>query len=178
MSTAGNNLSIVKGSTTIKSKEDTEVGIVWAEWNEEVTGKLRDGAINTLLNHGVKRENINIKAVPGTFELVAAAKWMAEYSTVDAVICIGVVIQGDTRHFDFICGPVAQGLINLNIEFEIPFIFGVLTTNDLQQAIDRAGGKHGNKGDEAAITALKMIALQEELLDEDLGFDEDELDED
>lgn len=160
MSSVNNNLSEVKGSA-IPNASAYKFGIVWAEWNEEITGALREGAYNTLLANGALKENIIVKAVPGSFELTLGAQWLAEYTDVDAVICIGCVIQGETRHFDFICSAVAQGITDLNREFGIPFIFGVLTPDNQQQAIDRAGGKHGNKGDEAAITAIKMLALED-----------------
>jgi 6,7-dimethyl-8-ribityllumazine synthase len=168
MSTANNNLSIVKGSnvTPTSSNEDYIIGIIWSEWNTEITSALKDGAVNTLIQNGVLAKNIIIKTVPGAFELTLGAQWLAENTEAEAVICLGCVIQGETKHFDFICNAVAQGITNLNIEFSLPFVFGVLTTDNLQQAIDRAGGKHGNKGDEAAITALKMLALEEDLINE------------
>ena len=115
------------------------------------------------MHHGVEKSNILLKYVPGSFELPLSAKYLIKYSKVDAVICIGCVIQGETRHFDFICDAVSNGIINLALETDIPVIFGVLTTNNIDQAKERAGGKHGNKGLEAAITAIKMIALKNEL---------------
>jgi 6,7-dimethyl-8-ribityllumazine synthase len=135
-------------------------GIVVSEWNEEVTAALAEGAINTLMNHGCLKENIHTMPVPGSFELIYGARLIAEKHPLDAVITIGCVIQGETRHFDFICQGVTHGISELNLEYDIPFIFGVLTTENQQQALDRAGGKHGNKGDEAAITAIKMVALK------------------
>jgi 6,7-dimethyl-8-ribityllumazine synthase len=166
MSTAVNNLSIVKGGK-IEDASAYTFGIVWAEWNYEITLALKNGAFNTLISHGVSPENIFVKTVPGAFELPLGAQWLAENLVPDAVICIGCVIQGETKHFDFICQAVSQGIMNLNLDFGLPFIFGLLTTDNLQQAIDRAGGKHGNKGDEAAITAIKMLTLEDELLGED-----------
>jgi 6,7-dimethyl-8-ribityllumazine synthase len=160
MSSAGNNLSQSKGSE-VPDASPYSFGIVWAEWNQEVTGAMKDGAVRTLIENGAKEENIIVRTVPGSFELTLGAQWMAEHTDVDAVICIGCVIQGETRHFDFICDAVANGITNLNLEYSMPFIFGVLTPDNLQQAIDRAGGKHGNKGDEAAITAIKMLALED-----------------
>jgi 6,7-dimethyl-8-ribityllumazine synthase len=116
--------------------------------------------METLLKHGVTAENILSVAVPGSFELTGAAEiLLKKHAELDAVICLGCVIQGDTKHFDFICDAVAQGVTNVGIKYSKPVIFGVLTTNDLQQALDRSGGKHGNKGDEAAITAIKMAHL-------------------
>ena len=134
-------------------------GIVVAEWNEEITAALLEGCMNTLTKHGVEKENIQVKAVPGSFELPFGARVVAEKFTPHAVICLGSVIQGETRHFDYICQGVTKGITELNLDYDIPFIFGVLTTENLQQAKDRAGGIHGNKGDEAAVTALKMAAL-------------------
>jgi len=136
------------------------IGIVVSDWNREVTWSLLDGAVSTLKKHGTEERNIVVKHVPGSFELTLGAQFLAEYDDLDAVICLGCVIQGETPHFSYICQGVTQGITQLNMEYNIPFIFGVLTTNDQQQAIDRAGGKHGNKGDEAAVTAIKMAALQ------------------
>lgn len=144
---------------TIPNASDMKFGIVVAEWNQDITFSLADSAITTLLKHKVKKENIITKYVPGTFELPFGAKIIAQNSDIDAIIVLGCVIQGETQHFDFICNGVTQGIMDLNINFNIPFIFGVLTTNNQQQAIDRSGGKHGNKGDEAAITAIKMVYL-------------------
>ncbi|MTI21158.1 6,7-dimethyl-8-ribityllumazine synthase, partial [Fulvivirga sp. RKSG066] len=134
--------------------------IVVSEWNESVTEALYQGAYDTLRQHGVSKENIVRKDVPGSFELPLAAQWAAENDAVDAVICLGCVIQGETRHFDFICDAVAHGIKDVNLKYNKPVIFGVLTTDNQQQALDRAGGKHGNKGDEAAITAIKMLAIK------------------
>ena len=158
MSSSDHHLSVVQGSE-VPDASPFSFAIVWSEWNSEVTGAMRDGAMKTLLKYGALKENISVKAVPGSFELTLGAQWMLEKKEVDAVICIGCVIQGETRHFDFICEAVAKGITDLNIEYSTPVIFGVLTPNDQQQAMDRAGGKHGNKGDEAAITAIKMAAL-------------------
>ena len=160
MSSANKNLSTLEGSE-VGSAKAFKFGIVFSEWNFEVTNALTEGAINTLKHYGARPDNILVKAVPGSFELTLGAQYMAELTDVDAVICLGCVIQGETRHFDFICDAVAKGITDLNIKFNIPFIFGVLTHNNQQQAIDRAGGKHGNKGDEAAITAIKMLHLRE-----------------
>lgn len=135
-------------------------GLVVAEWNFEITTALARGAVDTLKKHGTKDENILVKYVPGTFELPLGGQFFAEMEKVDAVILLGCVIQGETRHFDYICQGVTQGTCDLNIKYNKPFIFGVLTTDNLQQAIDRSGGKHGNKGDEAAVTAIKMVALK------------------
>jgi 6,7-dimethyl-8-ribityllumazine synthase len=138
-------------------------GIVVSDWNREVTWALCDGAVKTLKKHGAKATNIVVKHVPGSFELTLGAQLLAEYDDLDAIICLGCVIQGETPHFTYICQGVTQGITQLNLEYNIPFIFGVLTTLDQQQAVDRAGGKHGNKGDEAAVTAIKMAALQSQM---------------
>jgi 6,7-dimethyl-8-ribityllumazine synthase len=138
--------------------------IVVAEWNVEITGALLEGCLNTLRKHGAKDENIKIAWVPGSFELSYGARLFAEQNKFEAVICLGCVIQGETRHFDFICQGVTAGITDLNIQYQTPVIFGVLTTDNLQQAKDRAGGKHGNKGDEAAVTAIKMADLRAENL--------------
>jgi 6,7-dimethyl-8-ribityllumazine synthase len=138
-------------------------GIVVSDWNQEVTHALLEGSRKTLRKHGASENNIVIKHVPGSFELTLGAQFLAEYDDLDAVICLGCVIQGETPHFNYICQSVTQGITELNLEYNIPFIFGVLTTLNLGQALERAGGKHGNKGDEAAITAIKMAALQREM---------------
>lgn len=145
---------------TIPDGSSFKIGIVVAEWNEEITASLLEGALHTLKKHHVKEENIKITAVPGSFELPYGARIVAEQFTPNAVICLGCVIQGETRHFDYICQGVTQGITELNLDYDVPFIFGVLTTDNQQQALDRAGGKYGNKGDEAAVTALKMAALR------------------
>jgi len=160
MSSVNKNLSEIEGSSVASAKA-FKFGIVVSEWNHEVTNALKEGAINTLIKHGAIPENILFKTVPGSFELTLGAQYMAEFSDVDAIICLGCVIQGETRHFDFICDAVAKGITDLNIKYNKPCIFGVLTPNNQQQAMDRAGGKHGNKGDEAAITAIKMLSLRD-----------------
>ncbi len=133
-------------------------GIAVAEWNRHITFELLKGCVETLLLHKVANEDIHVIYVPGTFELPFAAKKMAQMH-LSAIICLGCVIKGETDHDIYINTSVANALQQLNIELNIPFIFGVLTPNNEQQAIDRAGGKHGNKGVEAAITALKMSAI-------------------
>lgn len=157
MSTA--NLSAYD-SESVPDASEMRFGIVVSDWNREVTWSLLEGAVKTLKNHGAVDKSIVVKHVPGSFELTLGAQFLAEYDDLDAVICLGCVIQGETPHFTFICQSVTQGITQLNMEYNIPFIFGVLTTNNQQQAIDRAGGSLGNKGDEAAVTAIKMAALQ------------------
>lgn len=131
--------------------------IVVAEWNEEITEALCSGAVESLVGHGVKKGNIIRKNVPGTFELSLGALWMGEKKDIDAVICLGCVIQGETPHFDYICQAVAYGITEAGLKTRKPVIFGVLTTLNKQQALDRAGGKYGNKGEEASLTAIKML---------------------
>jgi 6,7-dimethyl-8-ribityllumazine synthase len=136
------------------------IGIVVSEWNNEITGALLNGTIKTLLENGVTENDILVSYVPGSFELTTGSQFLCEDKSIDAVIALGCVIQGETRHFDFICDAVAHGITNVALKYNKPVIFGLLTTNTQQQAIDRSGGKHGNKGDEAAITAIKMIAFK------------------
>ncbi|MFO7655564.1 MAG: 6,7-dimethyl-8-ribityllumazine synthase [Bacteroidales bacterium] len=147
----------------VPSAKGIKAGIVVSEWNHEITGALLEGTVNTLLRHGASEDDIAICHVPGSFELTSGAKMMADTGRYDGVICIGCVIKGDTPHFDYICQGVTQGITGLNLQYKIPFVFGVLTTNNLQQAKDRAGGIHGNKGDEAAVTFIKMAALKKKL---------------
>jgi 6,7-dimethyl-8-ribityllumazine synthase len=156
MATAAHNLSSYDPNKVPDGK-DMKIGVIVSEWNDKITGALLDGAYNTLVKHGVKKENIIIDYVPGSFELVFGSRYIAEQKEVDAVIALGCVIRGDTPHFVYVCSGVTQGLSSLNRIYDIPFIFGLLTTDNMQQALDRAGGIHGNKGDECAITAIKMI---------------------
>lgn len=159
MATTLKNLSSYDPAT-VPDASGLKVGIVVSEWNEQVTAALLEGAVNTLKNHGTLGDNIKIMTVPGSFELPFGARVIAEKHDLDAVICLGCVIQGETRHFDYICQGVTHGITELNLDYDIPFIFGILTTNTLEQALDRSGGKHGNKGDEAAVTAIKMATLK------------------
>ena len=131
-------------------------GVVVAEWNPEITGALLDGTVRTLEKHGAIPENIHIKTVPGSFELIYGAQQMTKNDGFDAIIILGSVIKGETPHFDYICQGVTYGIARLNASQNIPVIYGLLTTNDLQQAKDRSGGRLGNKGDECAIDAIKM----------------------
>jgi 6,7-dimethyl-8-ribityllumazine synthase len=158
---ATKNLSVYNPDS-VPDASKLRFGIVVSDWNKEITWSLLDGAVKTLKKHGSTENNIVVKHVPGSFELTLGAQFLAEYDDLDAVICLGCVIQGETPHFKYICQGVTQGITQLNLEYNLPFIFGVLTTNDQQQAIDRAGGKLGNKGDEAAVTAIKMAVLQRE----------------
>lgn len=139
---------------------DFRIGIVVSEWNDHITSKLLEGAQETLVKAGVKEENTVLNVVPGAFELPLGAQWLFENNNVDAVIAIGVVIQGETRHFDFVCSGTTQGIVDVTLKYNKPIGFCLLTDNTEQQSIDRAGGKHGNKGVEAAVTVLRMLALK------------------
>ena len=153
-------------------------GIIVSEYNSDITFSLRDACVKALLAHNVSAENITVDYAPGAFELPVAAQSLYFGTMCDAVIVLGCVIKGDTDHDIYINQAVSQGIMNLGIELDMPFIFGLLTTNDHQQAVDRAGGKHGNKGTECAIAALKMLALQDrhKMDDDDMDalFDEEE----
>ena len=145
--------------TTIPNAKNFRFGIVVSECNQEITSNLAKGAIDTLLDCGALSENIISWNVPGSFELIYGCKKMLETQEVDAIIAIGNVIQGETKHFDFVCDGVTQGIKDLNIKYNTPTIFCVLTDNVKQQSIDRSGGIHGNKGVECAVAAIKMAAL-------------------
>jgi 6,7-dimethyl-8-ribityllumazine synthase len=156
MSSAQHNLSSFDPDN-LPNLPNAVIGIVVAEWHSEITNALLNGAIEALELAKVKPENIHVFKVPGTYELPYGAVKTIDKHQPDAVVCLGCVIQGETRHFDFICNAVANGLMQLNIQYKIPVTFGVLTTDNLEQAQNRSGGKHGNKGFEAGLTALKSI---------------------
>ncbi|MFL1011894.1 6,7-dimethyl-8-ribityllumazine synthase [Flavisericum labens] len=158
MATANKNLSEYD-KNTIPSAKDFRFGIVVSEWNDTITEGLFQGAYGALIENGVPADDIIRWDVPGSFELVYGCKKMQE-QYVDAVIAIGSVIQGETKHFDFVCEGVTQGIKDLNVLSDVPVVFCVLTDNTMQQAIERSGGKHGNKGTEAAIAAIKMADLR------------------
>ena len=160
MATQGKNLSEYDKSQMPEAK-NFRFGLVVAEWNEDITEGLFKGAFDTLKENGVINENIVRWNVPGSFELIYGCKKMQQsYDMLDAIIAIGSVIEGETKHFDFVCQGVTQGIKDLNIQNDIPVIFCVLTDQNMQQAIDRSGGKFGNKGSEAAVTAIKMAQLR------------------
>jgi 6,7-dimethyl-8-ribityllumazine synthase len=161
MATINKNLSEYD-KNTVPSAKDFRFGIVVSEWNENITSGLYKGAIAALLENGAEEANIISWDVPGSFELVYGSKKMIETQNVDAVIAIGSVIQGETKHFDFVCEAVSQGIKDLNVQTDVPVIFCVLTDNTLQQAIDRSGGIHGNKGTEAGIVAIRMAWLRQQ----------------
>lgn len=145
--------------TNIPNAKNLKFGIVVSEWNTSITENLYRGAVDTLLDNGTLRKNIARLDVPGSYELIFGSKFLLKQGQFDAIIAIGCVIQGETKHFDFVCEAVSQGIKDLNVQFDIPTIFCVLTDNTLQQSIDRSGGKHGNKGIECAIAAIKMATL-------------------
>ncbi len=158
MATALRNLSAYDDSL-LPSIQDYRFGVVVADWHADLTTRLAQGAVETLERHGSRPENIALIRVPGSFELTYGAQRLAQRVEIDAIICLGVVIRGDTKHDDYINHAVAQGLTAVSLKYNKPVIFGLVTTNDLQQAVDRCGGKHGNKGVEAAITAIRLIAV-------------------
>lgn len=172
MATAGKNLSDYNRAE-IPNASKMHFGIVVSEWNEEITEGLLSGAKQTLLDNGCPENQIRVEYVPGTFELPLGAQYFFESQPVDAVICIGSVIQGETRHFDFVCEGATQGIKDVSLKYNKPAIFCVLTDNTKQQGIERSGGKHGNKGTEAAVTAIKMVDLKKRLGKKDssnIGF--------
>jgi len=159
MATANRNLSEYN-KDLIPNGADFKIGIVVSEWNDKITMNLLAGAKEALLENGVKENNIIVQFVPGTFELPLGCQFMCESTDVDGIIAIGVVIQGETKHFDFVCDGATRGIMNVNLKYNTPVSFCVLTDNNEQQSIDRSGGKHGNKGIECAIACLKMVHLK------------------
>ena len=159
MATAFHNLSDYDFNS-VPDASDMRFGIVVSEWNSNITGALLEGAVNTLKKHGVKDENLLVQTVPGSFELTYGSAQMIKSGKVDAVIAIGCVVRGETPHFDYVCEGTTQGIAHLNATCDVPVIYGLITTNNMEQAFDRAGGKVGNKGSECAATALKMTALK------------------
>lgn len=157
MATSDKNLDLFKG--VLPDGSQFQIHIVVAEWNEEVTYSLLKGAQDALMQSGIPLNHIKVHWVPGTFELALGAQKCAQLNTCDAVVCLGCVVQGETRHFDFICDSAAHGILEVGLKYNKPVIFGVLTTENQEQALERAGGKHGNKGFEAAVTALKMLSV-------------------
>jgi 6,7-dimethyl-8-ribityllumazine synthase len=159
MATAGKNLSDYN-KDQLPEAQKMRFGLVVSEWNDTITEGLFEGCYKALVENGVAEKNIARLNVPGAFELTFGAQKLVKANKFDAVIVIGCVIQGETKHFDYVCGGVTQGIAHLNATQNTPVIFCVLTDNTMQQSIDRSGGKHGNKGTEAAIAALKMAALK------------------
>ncbi|HEY4628561.1 MAG TPA: 6,7-dimethyl-8-ribityllumazine synthase [Flavobacterium sp.] len=161
MATVNKNLSDYD-KNSIPNAKNFRFGIVVSEWNDSITEGLYKGAIEALLENQVPSQHIIRWNVPGSFELIYGSKKMLQTQNVDAVIAIGCVIQGQTKHFDFVCEGVTQGIKDLNVQTDIPVIFCVLTDNTMQQSIDRSGGVHGNKGTEAAIAAIKMAYIRQQ----------------
>ncbi len=164
MATVNNNLSDYD-INSIPDASAMTFGIVVSEWNYKITSGLLQGAYDTLIKHGVEEENIHVHWVPGSFELAHGAQMLYKYLGVQSVICLGSVIRGETAHFDFVCQATSKGIMDVGLKEERPTIFGVLTDDNIEQAIARSGGKHGNKGTEAAVTAIKMVAKEKELQD-------------
>ena len=160
MATINNNLSDYN-KDSLPDSSDMKIGIVVSQWNNKITDGLFNGAFTTLIESGVSENNIEKIEVPGSFELIFGAKILSR-KDIDAIICLGSVIQGETKHFDYVCQAVSNGIKDLNITLDIPVIFGVLTDNTMEQALNRSGGKHGNKGIEAAVTAIKMAHLNQQ----------------
>ncbi|MDC1024433.1 6,7-dimethyl-8-ribityllumazine synthase [Flavobacteriales bacterium] len=160
MATTNNNLSDFN-KDSLPDSSNMKIGIIVSKWNNKITDGLYNGAFTTLIESGVSENNIEKIEVPGSFELIFGAKLLSR-KDVDAIICLGSVIQGDTKHFDYVCQAVSNGIKDLNISLNIPVIFGVLTDNTMEQAVNRSGGKHGNKGVEAAVTAIKMAHLNQQ----------------
>ena len=159
MATEGKNLSEYD-KDSIPNGADFKIGIVVSEWNDSITTNLLEGAKTALMDNGVKAGNIDVRWVPGTFELPLGCQWIADTGNYDGIIAIGVVIQGETKHFDFVCDGATQGIMDVNLKYNLPVSFCVLTDNNIQQSIDRSGGKHGNKGTECAVACMKMIGLR------------------
>jgi 6,7-dimethyl-8-ribityllumazine synthase len=162
MATVNNNLSEYN-SELVPDGSSFTIAILRSEWNDDITSNLAEGAESALLDNGVLKQNIIRLDVPGAYELPLGAQWLAEKEEVDAVICIGTVIRGETSHFDFVSQAVSQGVKDVGLKTGKPIIFGVLTDDNKQQSIDRSGGIHGNKGIEAGVTALKMLGIQKAL---------------
>lgn len=171
MATSEKNMSEYSQDGTVDLAE-RKIGIVVSEYNSDITESLYSAAVETLKKHGAKDENIVRRNAPGAFELSLGAQYLASREDIDGVICLACVIQGETRHFDFICQAIAQGITKVSLDFFKPVSFGVLTPNTLQQAQDRAGGKHGNKGVEAAVAVIKMLGFPEVIDSEE--FDDEE----
>ena len=171
MASVGNNLYREKKFPLLNS-DKLKIGIVVSDWNSQITERLLKGALSVLKNSGIKSENIIIKNVPGTFELPLGAQYMLEKNLVDGIICIGCVIQGETKHFDFVCQGATNGIMSLGLRYNKPVIFCVLTDENENQSFDRSGGKHGNKGEECAVSCLKMIELKSKISspDKKIGF--------
>ena len=171
MATSVKNLSKIE-SFELTNPDQLKIGIVIAEWNSKITKRLLSGANEALQHFGIKKENIQTHYVPGTFELPLGAQYLLDKNAVDGVICIGCVIQGETKHFDYVCQGATNGIMSMGLRYNKPATFCVLTDENEQQSIERSGGKHGNKGIECAISCLKMIELKRQIStpDQKIGF--------
>ena len=156
-----NNTNIIEGK--VVAKKNMKVGIVASRFNEFITAKLLGGAIDGLVRHGVEEKNIITAWIPGAFEIPVIAKKMAETKKYDAVICVGAVIRGSTTHYDYVCNEVSKGISHVSLETGIPVLFGILTTENIEQAIERAGSKAGNKGYDCALSAIEMVNVIDQL---------------
>lgn len=156
-----NNTNIIEGK--VVAKKNMKVGIVASRFNEFITAKLLGGAIDGLVRHGVDEKNITTAWIPGAFEIPVIAKKMAETKKYDAVICVGAVIRGSTTHYDYVCNEVSKGIAHVSLETGIPVLFGILTTENIEQAIERAGSKAGNKGYDCALSAIEMVNVIDQL---------------
>ncbi len=154
-------MNVIEGN--IVASENFKIGIVASRFNDFVVGRLVDGALDGLKRHNVKDENITLAKVPGAFEIPVAAKKMAESKKFDAIICLGAVIRGATSHYDYVCNEVSKGIAQVSLESGVPVLFGVLTTENIEQAVERSGSKAGNKGTECALAAIEMIQLLKQL---------------
>ncbi len=156
-----NNANIIEGK--VVAKKNMKVGIVASRFNEFITAKLLGGAIDGLVRHGVEEKNITTAWIPGAFEIPVIAKKMAETKKYDAVICVGAVIRGSTTHYDYVCNEVSKGIAHVSLETGVPVLFGILTTENIEQAIERAGSKAGNKGYDCALSAIEMVNVIDQL---------------
>lgn len=154
-------MNVIEGN--IVASENFKIGIVASRFNDFVVGRLIDGALDGLKRHNVKDENITLAKVPGAFEIPVTAKKMAESKKFDAIICLGAVIRGATSHYDYVCNEVSKGIAQVSLESGVPVLFGVLTTENIEQAVERSGSKAGNKGTECALAAIEMIQLLKQL---------------
>ena len=156
-----NNINTIEGK--VVAKKNMKVGIVASRFNEFITSKLLAGALDGLVRHGVEEKNITTAWIPGAFEIPVIAKRMAQTGKYDAVICVGAVIRGSTTHYDYVCNEVSKGIAHVSLETGIPVLFGILTTENIEQAIERAGTKAGNKGYDCALSAIEMVNVIDQL---------------
>ena len=166
------NKSLKKKEFFLSNPKDVKIGIIVSRWNEKITKRLLEGSLSVLKKSGILNKNIVVKYVPGTFELPLGAQYLLDKNQIDGVICIGCVIKGETKHFDYVCQGATNGIMSLGLRYKKPVIFCVLTDENEQQSIDRSGGKHGNKGLECAIACLEMIELKSNIItpDSKIGF--------